>query len=42
MTNVFQKGVPRTRTDNRIAVCLALFLTSILVISVGLGVSTLN
>lgn len=42
MGNVLQRGVPRTRSDNRIAVALLMLLLLVLVFSVGLGVSTLR
>lgn len=41
MGKVLQKGIPRTRADNRIAAALLVLLLSVLLISVGLGVSTL-
>lgn len=42
MGNVLQRGVPRTRFDNRIAMALLMLLLTVLVVSVSLGVSTLR
>ncbi len=41
MTSLFQKTIPRTKEDNRIATALLFLLLTVLVVSVGLGVSAL-
>ncbi len=42
MGSVLQRGIPRTKADNRMANALLFLLLLVLAVSVGLGVSTLK